>query len=52
MTSRVVYVHWNEAELCDRIAPLIEAGYEVSGHATQGEKRPCVARGQGYQRRG
>lgn len=30
--ANVFYLHWNEAELKERIAPLIKAGYEVTYH--------------------
>jgi hypothetical protein len=30
--AKVFYLHWNEAELKERIAPLIKTGYEVAPH--------------------
>jgi DNA-binding response OmpR family regulator len=33
--ARVFYIHWNEAELRERIAPLEAAGHEVRGHWSQ-----------------
>jgi len=30
--ATIFYVHWNEAEIKDRIAPLVKAGYEVTAH--------------------
>lgn len=30
--AKVFYVHWNEAELQERLAPLQKAGYEVASH--------------------
>ncbi|MEK7728435.1 MAG: hypothetical protein AAB354_08470 [candidate division KSB1 bacterium] len=30
--TRIFYLHWNEAELKQLVAPLVKAGYEVSTH--------------------
>lgn len=30
--AKVFYLHWNEAELKERLAPLAKAGYEVVSH--------------------
>jgi len=30
--AKVFYLHWNEAELQERLAPLKKAGYEISSH--------------------
>src|SRR5262245_25259529 len=30
--AKVFYLHWNEAELKERIASIIKAGYEVAYH--------------------
>lgn len=30
--AKVFYLHWNEAELRERIAPLKKAGYEITLH--------------------
>lgn len=30
--AKVFYVHWNEAELKERLAPLQKAGYDVASH--------------------
>jgi hypothetical protein len=30
--ARIFYLHWNEAELLARVAPLEAAGHEVKGH--------------------
>jgi hypothetical protein len=30
--AKIFYVHWNEAEIKDRLAPLIKAGHEVTAH--------------------
>lgn len=34
---KVFYVHWNEAELKEKIQPLKKAGYDVNGHWNQTE---------------
>lgn len=31
--AKLFYLHWHEAELRERIAPLRKAGYDVAGHA-------------------
>jgi hypothetical protein len=33
--AKILYVHWNEAELEARVAPLKAAGHEVLGHWNQ-----------------
>jgi len=30
--AKVFYVHWNEAELQERLAPLKKAGYDLAAH--------------------
>jgi hypothetical protein len=30
--AKIFYLHWDEAELKERIAPLMKAGYEVTYH--------------------
>ena len=30
--AKVFYLHWNEAELQERLAPLKKAGYEITSH--------------------
>lgn len=30
--ARIFYVHWNESEAFERIAPMTEAGHEVRVH--------------------
>lgn len=32
MTRNIFFIHWNEAELKEKIAPLKKAGYKVSSH--------------------
>jgi hypothetical protein len=34
--KRIFYVHWHEAELRERIQPLLAAGYEVLAHSDTG----------------
>jgi len=34
---KVFYLHWDEEELEERIAPLVEAGHEVSSHWSTGD---------------
>ena len=29
---RIFYVHWNESEASERMAPMVDAGYDVRGH--------------------
>lgn len=31
--AKLFYLHWHEAELRERVAPLRKAGYDVAGHA-------------------
>jgi hypothetical protein len=35
--AKVFYLHWNEAEVKERIAPLAKAGYEVTYHWSTAE---------------
>ncbi len=35
--AKIFYLHWNEAELKERIAPLVKAGYEVAYHWSTAE---------------
>jgi len=35
--AKILYVHWNEAELEARVAPLKAAGHKVLGHWNQEE---------------
>ena len=30
--ARIFYVHWNESEASERMAPMADAGHEVRGH--------------------
>ncbi|MCA1686513.1 MAG: hypothetical protein LC745_11175 [Planctomycetia bacterium] len=30
----IVYVHWNQDELSDRVGPIVDAGYRVRAHAS------------------
>ena len=30
--ARILYVHWNEGEALERIAPMTDAGHEVRAH--------------------
>src|SRR5262245_37181705 len=32
--ASIFYIHWNEAELKDRVKPLAAAGYQVTSHST------------------
>jgi hypothetical protein len=35
--AKVFYLHWNEAELRERIAPFERAGHEVRAHSSRGD---------------
>jgi hypothetical protein len=34
--TKIFYLHWNQAELEERIRPLLSAGFEVVAHSTAG----------------
>lgn len=38
--ARIVYIHWHESELLDRIRPLVGEGHEVVPHWSQGTPAP------------
>jgi len=36
--AKIFYLHWHEAELKERIAPLIKAGHNVTSHWSTAER--------------
>ncbi len=39
--ARILYVHWNETEALNRIAPMTDAGHDVRAHWST-QSSPCL----------